>query len=112
MNSFASLKQVEKVTCELDGRLRPVPVFTGSVPVQGGAGVEADAEAGRLVLKPGAYTIAFSLVEKWRSASRVEVMTVLGGDQRFHGPRAVAEVEVGALELIDGLPGDEIKRLA
>lgn len=110
MNGFTSLKQVEKVTVELAGKLRPVPVFAGAVPLQGG-GVTSDFEAGRLVLSPGSYLIAFNIVAHWRYASLLRASVVLGGDERYRGPRAVAEHESGALAIIDLLDAAELKKL-
>jgi hypothetical protein len=111
MSGFASLKQVEKVAADVEQQLRPVPVFGRAVPVQGGDGVRADPEGGRLMLAPGAYLIAFSVVARWRGARLVNVFVAAGGDERFRGPRAVAEREEGAWELFRNADENQLRHL-
>ncbi|MBA4189798.1 MAG: hypothetical protein C0467_17590 [Planctomycetaceae bacterium] len=96
MNSFTSLKQLDKVSARLTRELKALPIFMGGVPT--GNGPVAD---GRLLLTPGAWLVAVNVTVHFEVADFLELQVVLAGDARFRGPRAVVPNEVGALALAD-----------
>ncbi len=96
MNSFSSIKQLDRASTRLTRELRPVPVFMGGVGI-GNAPV-AD---GRLLLTSGAWLVAVNVTVHFEVADFLELQVVLAGDARFKGPRAVVPNEVGALALAD-----------
>ncbi|MBM3982671.1 MAG: hypothetical protein FJ304_20850 [Planctomycetes bacterium] len=96
MNSFSSLKQLDKVSARLTRELRPLPVFMGGVAL--GSAPHAD---GRLMLTAGAWLLAVNVTVHFEAVDGIELQVVLAGDARFHGPRAVVPNEVGALALAD-----------
>ena len=103
MNGFCSLKQVERVRCEVGDKLQPAPIFGGAVVSGGYDALKGDAESGKLTLAPGSYFVAFTAHLLWQFVPRITVALIVGGDERFRGPRATAEAEVGALELFDSV---------
>jgi hypothetical protein len=104
MNSFTSLKQIEKCRVEVAEKLEAVPILRGAAVVASPDGaVEVDPPAGRLLLAPGAYFVALTSHLAWRFAERITLAVIVGQDERFRGPRVTAEGEPGALELFEPL---------